>query len=454
MRRRQGGGWARIEVPTSESLYGVHGTSAVDVVIVGLEGTVLRWNGTLWTVVGAAALPGGFYGVVGSSSSNGRRYIVGDGGVAQLEGSVLTAVSTPYAPRMYGISLDNTGTVWTGGQRGAVLRSGTPWTTLNIAPDLLDVWSTSASNSFAVGEFGFAYRWNGSSWSRLNVPTQETLNSVWAVNGNEAFAGGDNGTMLRWNGTTWTAMTFPSGGHVYSLWGTAANNVYATTSRGEILRWNGTTWTVAATTSSSMWSVYGASANSVIATGENGVVMRWNGTAWTQLAAPTNGTLAGVWLTGLADVYSVGTDASGAVGAAFSYDGSTWRSMTTGSSRVLTSVWGPSVNDLYATGDVGTLLRYSGMTWSTISTGTTDLLWAISASPDATGAAFAVGYNSTIVAGTNAALRAGVMAVTAPDGVSRASLEPTRGAKLRRGPLPSHGARGLPGRTVLRPNKR
>lgn len=441
VRRRIGGGWSRMEVPTAEGLYGVHGLSAVDVVVVGLEGTVLRWNGAVWTVVSAASLPGSFYGVVGSGANGGRRYLVGDGGVAQLDELTLTAVNTPYAPAMYGLSLDNTGTVWAGGQRGAVLRGLATWTTLNLAPDLLDVWSTAANNSFAVGEFGFVYRWNGSSWTRLVTPTQETLNAVWAVSASDAFVGGDNGTMLRWNGTSFSTMSFPSGGNVFSLWGSAANNVYATTDRGEVLRWNGTAWSVVTTASSSLWSVFGANASSVMVGGENGAVLRFNGSAWSTVTAPGNGTITGLWLTGLSDVYAVGADGTGAAAAAFGFNGSTWRSINTGTANVLTSVWGPSVNDLYATGDRGTLLRFNGSSWSALSSGTSDLLWSVSGAPDASGGAFAVGYNSTVVAGSNTAFRSGVMAVTAPLTGMRVLLEPDRGARLRRGPLPTHQPR-------------
>jgi uncharacterized protein YjdB len=441
VRRRVGGGWSRMEVPTAEGLYGVHGLSAVDVVVVGLEGTVLRWNGAVWTVVSASSLPGSFYGVVGSGANNGRRYIVGDGGVAQLDDNTLTAVNTPYAPAMYGLSIDNTGSVWAGGQRGAVLRGLSTWTTLNLAPDLLDVWTTSASNSFAVGEFGFVYRWNGSSWTRLNTPTQQTLNSVWAVNVTDAFVGGDNGTMLRWNGSSFTAMSFPSGGNVLSLWGSAANNVYAATDRGEVLRWNGTAWSVVTTASSSLWTVYGANASSVVVGGENGTVLRFNGTAWSSAPPPNMGTITGLWLAGLSDVYAVGADGTGGSPAAYGFNGSSWRSLNTGAAFVLTSVWGPSINDLYATGDGGTLLRFNGSSWSALASGTNDLLWSVSGAPDASGGAFAVGYNSTVVTGSNTAFRSSVMPVTPPDGVGRIALDPDRGARLRRGPLPTHQLR-------------
>ncbi len=443
--RRTGSVWGRVAVPSSETLYGVHGVSASNVVAVGTQGTALAWDGTNWTVLGAGGFDGSFFGITGSAANSGRRFLVGDGGVAQLDGSTITLVTTPYTPRTFGVSLTAAGTVWATGQRGAVLRSAAPaWETLNLAPDLLDVWTTSANNAFAVGEFGFVYRWNGSAWTRQPTPTTASLNTVWAVSATDAFAAGEAGTMLRWNGSTWSTMAFPSTSSVYALWGTAANNVYATTRSGEVLRFTGTTWSVVTTSTSALWAVYGSAANDVYATGENGTVQRFNGLTWSPLPSPGSGTLAGLWATGPTTVRTVGADALGTTGVAFGYNGSSWSSLQVGSSRVLTNIWGPSLFDLYATGDEGTLLRFNGNTWSTIPTGTSDLLWSVSGSPDGLGGAFAVGFNATVLAGSHGAAAA-MLRGFAP--VTPGNLEPSEAARTtdqrwgRRPPPPSGAAR-------------
>ncbi|AMW04118.1 Ig-like domain-containing protein [Gemmatimonas phototrophica] len=425
--RRTGAVWSTVTVPSNEDLFGVHGVTANDVVAVGASGTLLRFNGTAWGLVPPAGITGSFYQIAGSAANAGRRFLVGDAGVAQLDGNTLTAVATPYAPKLYGVTVDGSGGVWASGQRGIVVRSGTPWTTNNIAPDLLDVWSASPTSAFAVGEYGFTWRWDGSTWTRLVTPTTAHLNTVWAFSAAEAFAAGENGTMLRWNGSAWLTTTFPSTSSIYALWGNASNNVYATTRAGEVARWNGTTWSLVASIANPLWSIFGASNSEIVATGENGTVLRWNGATWTPLAIPAgSGTLSGVWLTGIGNVFTVGGNGSGSAGAAYQFSNNAWNSLQVGSTRVLTSVWGPSVNDLYVTGAAGLLLRYNGNTWSTLTTGTLDLLWALSAAPNANGAAFAVGQNGTVVAGTNGAFRAAMRRETARD------LEPGTRASWRR----------------------
>ena len=434
------GSWSRQTVPTTESLSGVSGSTSSNVVAVGAFGTILSFSGGAWTTVNSNGIVADLYSVSAVSSSDTRLYIASDDGLLLLTSGALTRVTTPYTPRMFSISVDAAGEVWAGGQRGSVQRlANGSWETVGLAPDLIDAWTTSASNAWAVGEFGFIYRWNGTAWSRQSTPTTATLNAVWGANSTEAFAGGDNGTMLRYNGTAWAAMSFPSTASVYGLWGTSGSNVYAVTAAGEVVRFNGTSWAVATTTGNALWAIHGSSPTDIIATGENGAALRLSGSGWSPISANTTGTLAGVWSSGTG-AQSVGASSSGSSGIAFNLSGTSWSSFSTGSSRVLTSIWGPNASDLYATGEQGTLLRYNGSSWTAMTTGTTDLLWSVTGSPTGIGGAFAVGYNSTVVAGSSASSfsTAMVRAMTVARGID---LDPSAGARKVRGPLPNGKAR-------------
>ena len=438
--RWNGSTWSRQSSPTSETLYGVHALSTSSAAAVGAFGTVLRFNGSNWLRVNSGSLTADLHDVQGTVS-NSRYYIAGDDGMYSLTNNSLATVSTPYAPRLFSVSVDGAQSVYTSGQRGLVMRfTGDGWNTENLAPDLIDVWTTAANNAWAVGEFGFVYRWNGSSWARQSTPTTATLNTVWANSATDAFVGGDDGTMLRWNGSSWSSMSFPSSGNVYGVWGTASNNVYAVTSSGEVVRYNGSSWSVMATTSNALWSVYGAAANDVYVAGENGAAMRFNGTTWSNVNAPTTGTLAGAWASSPANVLFVGSGSNLLTGVAFRYTGSNWSSVTMPTTTVLTSVWGTGANDVYTTGAAGTMLRWNGSAWSSMSTGTTDWLWAVSGAPSGVGGGFAVGYNSTVVAATSSSgmVVSGLRALSTARGME---LDPRAGAKAVRGALPSGKAR-------------
>lgn len=428
--RYNGTAWVAQSMGTSDDLNSVSGVPGGSVTAVGNFGGVFRYNGVSWTIINANGVIDNFYSVNGTAANAGRMYVGGDRGLYQIDGTTLTSASNPYPVAVFGIALDQSGVVWTAGQRGAIQRfTGGTWETLNFAPDLLDVWTTSATNAWAVAEFGFIYRWNGTTWAPQTSPSLANLYAVWGASSTDAFAGGENGTMLRWNGTTWAPMTFPSTARVYGLWGSSGSNVFAATDIGELLRWNGTTWTLQTTVpgGNTLLSVYGVAANEVYATGTNGLVYRYNGTSWQTFSAPDAvTTLFGVWMSGSNNIVSVGASQSGLIGFGFNFNGTAWQSLNVGNVAALTSVWGASVFDLYATGDVGTMLRFNGATWTPIVTGTTDLLWAVSGAPNAAGGAFAVGINSTVVTGSSA----GAFGAAAMRGaVVRGSLEPSAAAR-------------------------
>ena len=424
----------RQTVPFGDDLNAVSGIAGGAVTVVGKFGGVLSYNGTTWTLVNSNGVLDDLYTVSGSGANGGRMYIGGQNGVYQVDGTTLTSSSASYPVSVFGIYVDPFNNVWAAGQRGSIQRqSGVTWTTVNFAPDLLDVWTTATNNSWAVGEYGFIYRWNGSTWTRQSTPSLANLYAVWGLSATDAFAGGDNGTVLRWNGTTWTAMTVPSTARVFGLWGSSATNVFAVTDVGEILRFNGTAWAVQTTAgSSTLLSVYGVSANEVYATGTTGLVMRYNGLAWSTFASPNAAnTLFGIWMSGLTNIISVGADQDGLLGFTYGYNGIAWSPFSIGSAKALTSVWGPSVFDVYATGDLGTILRYNGTSWQSMNTGTTDLLWSMSGAPDAVGGAFAVGYNTTIVAGSNTgAFSASTMRSSLRTAAIRGSMEPSAAARF------------------------
>lgn len=393
------GAWLRATSPTSVNLKDVFGNASNDVYAVGEVGTVVWFNGGQWSLVQSNGVSSDLYTVTGTTMGGTRIYIGGDRVTLLLQNGVLDAVpsESPYIVQFHSSAVGPNGVLWLGGERGLVLRfSGTAWETMNIAPDLIDVYSTSASNAWAVGEFGFIHRYNGTNWSRQNSPTLTRLNTVWGTSSTNAFAGGDGGLILRWDGGSWTTMTSPTLGDILSIWGTAPNNAFATTYNGEVLRWNGAAWTVVTTQANPLFSVFGSGATDVYAAGDLGTVLRYNGSTWSSFGTGTSALIAGIWASAPNNVLAVGV--LGNAAASYRYTTS-WQAMNVGVSAELTSVWGPSPADVYVSGATGTILRFDGTSWHLMPTGTFEYLWAITGDPAGFGGGFAVGFNSTLVTG-------------------------------------------------------
>ena len=139
---------------------------------------------------------------------------------------------------------------------------------------LYDVWGTTPSNIYAVGEFGTLMHHDGVNWAPVaGVPTSQSLNAVWGSAPNDIFVVGDFGTILHFNGSVWTIQPTPTSEHLYGVSGTNGNNVFAVGSRGTILHYDGTQWNGEASgTNASLFDVAMTSIK-VWAVGESGTIL-------------------------------------------------------------------------------------------------------------------------------------------------------------------------------------
>ncbi len=449
IRRWDGSTWRSVESNTTAVLHDVIGTvNAAVVLAVGDFGTVVRWTGAEFE----AELSGTNATLRAlATSSSGTILAAGDEVVLQRANGSWSDQSPPYRTRFRSTAFDATGGIWTGGERGLVMRRSSQfeaWSTLSLTPDLLDVWSTDASHSIAVGELGFIFRYNGTTWTRQVAPTLERLNTVWAPSATDAFAAGDNGIILRYNGTVWEKQNSPTSSHIYAMWGASSDAVWAVTDGGEVLFWNGSFWNVSHTQSEALFGVFGTSAQNVQVVGLSGTAWLWNGSAWTSRNANVPHVLVALWSSAASNMLAVGVRDFSA-GVALRYNG-TWTETNPGTSRVLSAVWGPVGFDLYAVGEQGTIVRSDGASWESMTSGTTEFLWAISGAPDASGAAFAVGLNGVVVQGQSNSASArvwGARGSKSASAVRRASLDPARDVEqLTRSVLPTGAARKQVGR--------
>ena len=98
---------------------------------------------------------------------------------------------------------------------------------------------------------------------------------------------------------------------------------------------------------------------------------------WSPMHGGTGHDLHGVWGSSHNDVFALGD-----LGTILHYDGTKWTTiMKSGTKNFLYGVWGNSHNDVFAVGGkvsdsqcYGVILHYDGSSWSTMSSGTTNFL--------------------------------------------------------------------------------
>jgi hypothetical protein len=307
--------------------------------------------------------------------------------------------------------------------------------------DLTDVWGTSGTDVFTVGEIttedenGFelasvVLHFEGTAWSLQRRIRDVTLRGVWASSAADAWAVGfdffdDDAQVLHYDGTQWTsqpgfeARPEESIG-LEAVWGSSASDVFAvgSTFDGEfdsplIFHYDGEGWermTLPDNARPSLTDVWGSSPTDVYAVGADqredpseGTVLHFDGVGWSPVYQEPGLTLNSVWGSTATDVFVAGftlIEAAGesvASGAIRHFDGHAWVPVTIPETGVLNQLWGNSASDVFAVGEGGVILHYNGESW-TASTPADEILLGIWSSAQAE--AFAVGIAGTILHGT------------------------------------------------------
>jgi len=87
---------------------------------------------------------------------------------------------------------------------------------------------------------------------------------------------------------------------------------------------------------------------------------------WSPMTSGVPDRLYGVWGTSSSNMYAVGN-----LGTLLHYDGNAWTPMVSRTAATLRCAWGPGAGDVYAGGLAGALVHYDGTIWSTLASGIT-----------------------------------------------------------------------------------
>jgi hypothetical protein len=325
----------------------------------------------------------------------------------------------------------------------ACVGSVSRWTPMQSGTeaDLSDVWGTSGSSVYAVGELGtddengfqlasLVFHYDGSGWMLQRRIRDVSLRGVWGASDTDVWAVGfdfldDDARVLHYDGTEWAIVPgFESDGSatlgLFAVWGSSASDVYAVGSAfdGELsfslmFHFDGTAWqrvTIPGDVLPSLSDVWGSSASDVYAVGTDqlvspltGTILHYDGGTWTPELQEPNLTINSVWGSSATDVYVAGFTVTEAddqfivAGAIRHFDGRSWSPVTIPDTGVLDDLYGTGPDDVWAVGENGAILHFDGTGWTITNPTDATLLGVWSSSP---ADAFAVGNGGIILHGT------------------------------------------------------
>ncbi|MFT7583585.1 MAG: hypothetical protein ACI9MR_005272 [Myxococcota bacterium] len=202
-------------------LLSVWGPSADDLYSVGGEpaaGVVVHFDGSSWQNVDTQLAVPLLNWVFGFGSDN--VVAVGNNGtIVRYDGATWTSETTPTDQDLWGVWGASADDLWAVGGRGrtdgdaTILRyDGTTWTQVTI-PTLqkanvrafYKVWGTAADNVYIVGQNGAVLRWDGTQLNEELVGASDDLIALWGTGPDRIVivGGRGNGIVTTWDGTTW-----------------------------------------------------------------------------------------------------------------------------------------------------------------------------------------------------------------------------------------------------------
>lgn len=358
--------------PQGNHLYGAYTAPSGAVFAVGRRGTVIRYNGVAWE----------------PEDSGTQRVLRAAHGVAED----------------FVVAVGDQGTV--------TIRGATGWTSQPqpTAFDLEGVWMASRTDGWAVGDQGALLRWDGNAFVTQTSPSTEDLVGVWGFSSNDVWAVGDRGTILRFDGTTWSTIESVNDADLIGVWGLAPNEVWIGGKDATILRWNGTEIeSYPGNEGDWYFGFWGPRSDLVFVYGLNSKVRYWDGRAWrnissTQLpisgvrllSAMTSfgderGLIVGEWgimvdvnefggtasprSATIRSVFGLGPDSAWAATTRIGnvenlnllrYDGTGWTETSAGISDDLNAIDGVAEDEIWAVGELGSVVRYDGSTWTPV----------------------------------------------------------------------------------------
>jgi hypothetical protein len=303
--------------------------------------------------------------------------------------------------------------------------------TSGTTADLAEVWGSSASDVFAVGEVetdggenvaGVILHYDGTAWQPQLQEDDLRFRAVWGSSATDVYAVGfhflsPGAVVFHYDGSAWTQTENFIGLSeelaLMGVWGSSATDVFAVGvafdgrfSLTFITHFDGTAWQRQAPPTEAvprLNDVWGSGPSDVYAVGRDetrdpavAVILRYDGAAWSSVLGEEGLLLNAVWGSSGTDVFAVGfsVDEDFNVATAIRhFDGAGWRAMNVPAVGVLQDVWGSSPTDVYAVGDDGVVLHYDGTEWTRDRPGRRTLLgvWGSSAAD-----VFVVGDRGTI----------------------------------------------------------
>jgi len=249
-------------------------------------------------------------------------YAVGSDTIVHYNGEYWDVLeSTQFKRTLYDVWTNANKEVFVASVNTVYHNNGSAWSEMNLEHDadevnIFGIWGTGGGEIFAVGSKFYFSRsdtdyigyYDGFEWRDQSTGINCTLSDVWGTSKSNVYAVGECG-ILHYNGLIWESVQTGTQGSYIGIWGSSESDIYAV--GGSVTHYSIDSWEEVDTgMETGFGGVSGNSANNVFLVGWRGVAANYNGEEWIDVSVREKDRerilLSDVWLSPDGSVYAVG----------------------------------------------------------------------------------------------------------------------------------------------------
>jgi hypothetical protein len=238
------GGWSPAPgAPALTQVVDVWAFSDTDVWFLDGGTKVLRFDGTNWSTLDTPA-KGGLSCIFALSPSD--VFLCAGSEVLHYDGATFTATEVTSATGLNGLTdlwASSASDVWVVGDDAIIAHhDGAAWKgTIAGSPFKTSIWGSGPMDIYALDTFDLTH-YDGSTWSDVSLDAASGGTQVWGTGASDVWVMSESSELSHFDGASWQTVQTDLVGELATVWGPAPNDLWAAGSAGLIAHYNGSGW--------------------------------------------------------------------------------------------------------------------------------------------------------------------------------------------------------------------
>ena len=214
-----------------------------------------------------------------------------DGGptVQRFDGDSFSTLETPALGAVSCIFALSPSDVWLCAGSDVLHYDGATFTPMNVTGDtgldgLTDIWASSPTDVWAVGDDAIVAHFDGTRWIRESSGAT-FASSIWGSSPTDVYVLGTF-DLVHFDGSVWTPIDLDSGAGDGEVFGTSASDVWVMTDSTELAHFDGAVWQtvdIGDNFIGDLSAVWGLAPDDLWAAGSAGSIAHFDGSSWQEI---------------------------------------------------------------------------------------------------------------------------------------------------------------------------